>query len=147
MKTFLSLALAATVVGVGLGAAVAADGPIKERRAILKSWGDVSKPIGPMLKGEAPFNLETAQKALTAYVEGSAKLPALFPAGSDVGETDALPAIWKDKAKFDGIFKKLGDEAAAAQASIKDEASFKAAFPKLFGNCKACHDDYRKKKS
>ena len=42
---------------------------------------------------------------------------------------------------------KLSADATAAAASIKDEASFKAAIGGVLGNCKACHDDYRAKKS
>ena len=36
--------------------------------------------------------------------------------------------------------------AKAADAAITDEASFKTNFGKVFGDCKACHDDFRIKK-
>lgn len=146
MKTLtLSLAAAMTLVAVAAGAA---NDPIAERKSILKAWGDATKQPGAVLKGEAKFDLAAAQAALKAYAADAQKLIALFPPTSKTGgETAALPKIWDDKAKFEGLFKKLGEDATKASAAIKDEASFKAEFPKVLGDCKACHDDYREKKS
>ena len=64
--------------------------------------------------------------------------------------------IWKyrsiedpDPKKFAAGFKAANDkfktEIAAAEASIKDEASFKATIPALLKNCGACHEAYRLK--
>ena len=87
------------------------------------------------------------QKALAAYAAGSKELVTLFPDDSKTGgDTAALPGIWTDKAKFTGIYDKLAADSTAAAAAIKDEASMKANFPKVLGNCKACHDDFRQKK-
>lgn len=73
-------------------------------------------------------------------------MPTLFPADSKTGgETKALPSIWENKAKFDGIFAKLDTDLAAAITAVKDEASFKAEAPKVLGNCGACHNDFRAK--
>ena len=88
------------------------------------------------------------QKALAAYAAGSKELVTLFPDDSKTGgDTAALLAIWTDKAKFNGILDKIGADATAAAAAIKDEASLKANFGKVLGNCKACDDDFRAKKS
>ena len=64
--------------------------------------------------------------ALKTYQNAMSKEPALFPPDSKTG--DALPVIWDDDniADLDARFKKLGTDAAAALATIKDEASFKA---------------------
>ena len=141
-KWVLAGALAVLTTGV-----LAAGDPIAERKEILKGWGDATKPVGAALKGEAPFDLGKAQAALKAYSDGSKKLPTLFPENSKTGgKTEALPSIWQNKAKFEGIYAKLDKDAAAALAAIKDEASFKAEYPKVLGNCKACHDDFREKK-
>ena len=138
--------LAAAVVAMASGAIAAGD-PIADRKDIFKGWGDATKPNAGALKGEAPFDLAKAQAALKAYSDGVKKLPALFPDTSKTGgKTEALPSIWENKAKFEGIFAKLDKDATAALAAIKDEASFKAEFPKVLGNCKACHDDFREKK-
>jgi cytochrome c556 len=146
MLSFAAVALTATALAAT--AVTAADDPIKTRKEILKGFGDATKPNAGALKGEVPFNLAAAQAALKAYADGAKKLPDLFPENSKTGgDTEALPAIWQNKQKFLDIYAKLGKDAAAAAAAIKDEATFKAEYPKVLGNCKACHDDFRQKKS
>ncbi len=145
MKSISILAAAGTAVLIVAGSALAAD-PIEDRQAILKGWGDATRPVAAMLKGEAPIDVAVAKAALAAYVAGAAKLPALFPDNSRTGKTEASPRIWTEKARFDGLFAKLGTDAAAANAAITDAASVKPNFAKVLGNCKACHDDFRVKK-
>lgn len=141
------LALAGVIALAAMGSVSAQNDPIAQRKAILKGMGDAAKPVGGMLKGEVPFNLELVQAALKSFSAGSKQLPALFPENSKTGgDTTAAPKIWEEKAKFDAIFAKLDTDAAGALAAIKDEASLKANAGKVFGNCKACHDDYRIKK-
>jgi cytochrome c556 len=139
--------IVAGLLVVAAGAAIAQNDPIAQRKAILKGMGDGTKPVVGMLKGEAPFELAKVQELLKAYSDGSKKLPALFPDTSKTGgETKALPKIWDEKTKFEAIFAKLDKDASDTLALIKDEASFKANFSKVLGNCKACHDDYLAKK-
>ncbi len=129
----------------GFGAAKA--DPIEDRQKILKSFGDTTKPVAAMLKGEAPFDLVPVQAALDTYINGVKKLPDLFPDDSKTGhKTEALPKIWEEKSKFNALYEKLGTDAAAARAGITDIASLKTLYPKVLGDCKACHDDYREKK-
>lgn len=128
-------------------AVVTAATPIGQRKEILNGIGKATKPITAITKGEAQFNSATVEAALATYAEGAAKLPSLFPDNSKTGEeTEALPHIWEDKAKFEALFKKLGDDATAAKGKITDLASLKATFPKILGTCKSCHDEFREKK-
>jgi cytochrome c556 len=100
------------------------------------------------LKGEAPFDLAAVQTALKTFAEAGKKGPSLFPENSKTGhDTAALPAVWTNKADFDAQFAKFAEAATAAQASIKDEASFKATFPGVVRGCGGCHETYRAKKS
>ena len=69
-----------------------------------------------------------------------------FPDDSKTGETDALPAAFEKKADLFARFDKMAADAKAAHAAIKDEASFKAEWPKVVSNCGGCHKDYRKPK-
>ncbi len=142
--TFATLAIAASA-GIAL-AATGADA-IKERRALMKSDGQALRSIIPMLKGQAPFDLATVQNALKTYQNAASKESALFPPDSKTGETNALPAIWEDDnmADLQARFKKFGEDASAALASIKDEASFKAAMPGVLQNCGGCHEKYKAK--
>lgn len=148
-KKIIAGTLLASAVGVAaLSGAYAESAAIAHRQKIFKGMGDATKPVAAMLKGEAAFDLPTAQKALAAYISAAKELPGLFPEDSKTGgDTEALPAIWEQKGKFSAIFDKLAADATDAQKAVKDEASLKANFPKVLGNCKACHDDFRKKKS
>lgn len=120
---------------------------IAARQEIYKGFGEKTKPIGAMLKGDAPFDLPTVKAALQTYVDGTAKLPSLFPPDSKTGhDTAALPAIWDNKSDFEGRFAKLGADAKAALGTITDQASFTTIMPKVLGECGACHKEYRAKK-
>lgn len=145
MKTLQILAVAGVVAGVTVGAALAS-GAISERQTILEGFGDETRGVVGMLKGTAPFDLAKVKATLAAYSAGATKLPGLFPDNSKTGKTAASPKIWDEKARFEGLFAKLKSDATATSAAITDEASFKAEYPKVLGNCKACHDDYRIKK-
>ncbi len=147
MTTFKSAAGAIAILALSATCAAAMSGAdaIKERRALMKENGEVTKPIVPILKGEAPFDLAAVQKALKTYINAAEKMPALFPSDSKTGDTHALPAIWEDTADFDARFKKLGVDAAAALAQVKDEGSFKAVMPNFYKNCGGCHEKYRAK--
>lgn len=139
------LVLAASLVAIGFGAAYAQSNAIAERKDVFKSFGGALRPVGPMMRGEAPFELAKVQDALKVIAAGAPKVATLFPAGSGTGDTKALPVIWTDNAKFLGLFAKLEADAKAAAAAIKDEASFKAEMPKVLGNCGTCHDAFRAK--
>jgi cytochrome c556 len=149
MTTVKSAAGAVAILALSASFALAMSGAdaIKERRALMKENGEVTKPIVPILKGEAPFDLAAVQKALRTYVNAAEKMPALFPPDSKTGETKALPAIWEDTADFDARFKKLGDDAAAALAMVKDPAGFRATMPNFYKNCGGCHEKYRAKEN
>jgi cytochrome c556 len=143
------LAMAGVALALGMTAASAqtVDPAIGARKEVFKGFLAATRPVVPMLRREAPFDLAVVQAALKAYSEGAPKVKGLFPDTSKTGgETEALPAIWTDKAKFDGIFVKFEADAKAAAAAIKDEASFRANFPGVVGNCQTCHDSFRVKK-
>ncbi|HMN72306.1 MAG TPA: cytochrome c [Rhodoblastus sp.] len=148
MKFVVKTLLVSAVAAVAISGAYAQSAAIAKRKDILKGFGDATKPVAAMLKGEAAYDGAAVQKALAAYTAGAKDLKGLFPDDSKTGgDTAALPKIWEDKAKFEGIYDKLAADATAASGAIKDEASLKANFGKVLGNCKACHDDYRAKKS
>jgi cytochrome c556 len=136
-------------VALGVSMAVAQQDVIKERKDIMKGNGDQAKIGAGMAKGEQPFDLAAAQKIFATYVDAAAKMPSLFPDNSKTGEdTAALPKVWEDMADFKARFVKFGDDAKAAQGSVKDLDTFKAAFGDIGKNdCGGCHQLYRAKKS
>ncbi len=120
---------------------------IKERKALLKEMGKATKDPGAMLKQEVPFDLAAVKAALATYKANAPKIAKLFPDDSKTGgETEALPAIWDNKADVTKRYEKLAADATAAEGTITDEISFLEEFPKVVGNCGGCHKQYREKK-
>ena len=136
------LVIAATLVAVAAGVTVAvaqnADA-VKQRReamrVIARAGGDPFK----MTKGEAPFNLAAVQGVLKAIEDSAPKFKASFPDNSKTGGTDATAKVWESRAEFNAIIDKWVVDAKAAAGLIKDEASFKAEYPKLTQTCGSCH--------
>ncbi len=139
---FAALSAAATM-------AVASDDPIKTRKAMMKSVGDSMKVVVPMVKGEVDYDAMKAEQAIRVIQDVATNVVNYFPAGSETGgETEAAPKIWEDMAGFKASAASLeADAGAAATAAAGGLDAFRAAFGKMAGNCKACHEDYRIKKN
>jgi cytochrome c556 len=149
MKLSMLCAVAAVaVVSIAATAVVAQQDPIAARKALMKESGGATAAIVKMAKGEAPFDLATAQKSMKTYQDVAARMPALFPPNSMTGgETTAAPAIWEKMDDFRARFVKFGEDAKAAEVSVKDLDSLKAAVAAVTRNCGGCHETYRVKKS
>ncbi len=145
----LAVAAVGVTVAVGVCAATAQQDPIAARKALMKSNGDAAKIAGAMIKGEQPFDLAAAHKIFATFQDAAAKMPALFPDNSKTGgDTSADPKIWENMADFKAKFAKFGEDAKAADASVKDLDSFKASMGDIGKNdCGGCHQTYRIKKS
>ena len=141
--------VAAAAVVLGAATVVAQTDPIAARKSLMKANGDQAKLGVAMIKGEAPFDLDKAKAIFATFIDAANKMPNLFPENSKTGdETAALPAIWEHMADVKARFAKLGEDAKAAQSSVKDLDSFKAAFSNIGKNdCGACHEHYRQKKT
>lgn len=141
-------AAAVAVVAFGATAVLARQDPIATRQELMKANGKEAKLGAAMAKGEQPFDLATAKKIFATFENAAQKMPALFPPDSKTGnKTTAAPKIWEDMADFKARFKKLGDDAKQASASVTDLASFKTAFAAIGKNCGGCHREYRIKKN
>lgn len=138
----------ASLLALGVTAAIAQSDIVEQRQDLMKQMGAQTRPIGGMLRGQEPFDLAKVQAGLKVFADNSQKAAALFSENTKgVGDTEALPSIWENKAKFDAAMTKFNQDAKTALASIKDEASFKAEMPKVMQNCGACHNEFRKKSS
>jgi cytochrome c556 len=143
--TYRSLALAFLCGILGIGIAVAAGDPIKERRQLMKDNGDAVKQVTAMLKGEKPYDAKAAETAMKAINGSIAQFISLFPKGSETGgDTAAKPEIWANKAEFDAIAKRLDEATAKAAAAAPGGLDgFKTAMGDVGKNCKACHEKFR----
>jgi cytochrome c556 len=145
---FASAVAAVGIIALGATVVLAQQDPIAARKALMKANGQAAGALAKMLKGEAPFDPAVAKKAFASFEDAAAKMPTLFPDNSKIGgETAASPKIWENMADVKARFVKLGNDAKAADASVKDLDSLKAAFSQLGKNCNDCHELYRLKKS
>ncbi len=131
----------------GLGVLAQQDDPISQRQNLMKNNQEQVRALTGMARGQVPFNAAVAQAAFQRIEQNARQTPALFPAGSQQGKTDALPVIWERKADFDARASKLEQDAKAAQAGITDQASLQAAVQRVGQNCGGCHETYRRKQS
>ncbi|MFN3547676.1 MAG: c-type cytochrome [Mesorhizobium sp.] len=143
MKKFVFAAAALTFA---VSASIA--GPAEDREAMMKSFGGALGQLGPIAKGEQPFDAAAVAAAIEALNTNAMKfdVAALFPAGSGEG-TDALPAIWENLADFEAKAEKFkADVAGIAANPPADQAALGAALGAIGGNCAACHQTYRAKR-
>ncbi len=121
--------------------------PIADRKAVMKERGGiVGGQLAPIAKGEKPYDAAVVMAALQALGENAKKWDedALFPAGSNAGDTKASPKIWEDMAGFKAAGDKFeADVAAAIAANPADLDAFKPLFGAIASNCGGCHQAYR----
>ncbi len=146
MRRVTSVVLAAFAVTMALsGAVFGQDDPISVRRALMKNNAAEATIAGQMLRGEAPYDATAAAAAMTQIAANAAKIPSLFPEGSDTGDTNALPAIWQNFPDFEAHAAALGTAAtAAAAAAAQGQEAFTTAFNAVGQACGGCHQTYRK---
>ena len=104
------------------------------------NWGRMAA----MVKGEQAFDRADFAKRAARISFLSHQLDEAYPEGSGAN-TEALPAIWENRADFDAKLDDFQREAQALRLASAgtDEDATKAQFQKVAGTCKACHDDYR----
>lgn len=140
----LALVLAAT--GASLAVAASPADTIAARQANFKKMGGAMKVIKDELAGGADkAKMVGAAKTIAAVARAQGPL---FPKGTGPGagvKTDALPAIWTDRATFDGHAKKLIAEAdkLVAVAGSGNAAAVAAQFKAVGGTCGGCHKAFR----
>lgn len=136
------LALAGAALAQG-GAAGTAE-VIAQRRAGLKRMGQHMEAMKPVV--EAGGEVKSLEPRIDDMITWFRGLPALFPPGSDTGDTKALPAIWQDFGKFEATDQALlGELAKLKQAAAADDKAGFAAMYKTLGPqyCGTCHRPFR----
>ena len=149
MKSILSLALVCAAVSLAMPAHAQFAKPedaIKYRKSVMTLQSAHFGRIAAMASGRVPFDAAVAAEN-AAILETVTRLPlAGFIAGSDKGETRAKPKIWTDTAKFKAVGDKLNADAIKLSAAVKtgNMDTIKSAVGAVGGDCKSCHDDFRK---
>lgn len=143
MKLFVLAATALAITTAG-----AAADAIEQRKANMKERGGIMRTLGPIMQGRADFDAGTVAEALAkleANAAAGSDIDALWPQGSDAGDTKAGSAIWTDFDGYKAANAKYDEAVAAAVAAQpQDLAAFQAAFGPVAASCGACHETYRK---
>ena len=141
----LAIAASAAMIASAFAATASAD-PIAERKQNMRDRGAQMRVLAPIAQGQKPFDAATVHAALDALNADAqaTDVDALWPAGSETGDTKSSPKIWEDMAGFKAESEKFAaDSAAAAAAKPNDLASFQAVFGPVAAHCGTCHQAYR----
>lgn len=139
------LAVAATLATTAnLVAATPAD-DIKYRKAVMSAMGAHMSALSLISFGRVDHPAYAKPHA-SALADMAAQGKSLFPAGTGVGETEALPLIWQEQAEFDKRLTDLEKSTSALRDAVAagDKAATAKAFKAVGESCKGCHDRYRK---
>lgn len=132
---------------LALSAVGASADPITERKDNMKERGSLMRILAPVAQGQQPFDAATVLDALermNANAEAATDLDALWPAGTESGDTKSSPRIWEDRAGYQAASDKFAaDVSAAVDAAPQDLDAFRAVFAPVAANCGACHEPYR----
>ncbi len=138
-------ALAAGAVVGGATIAMAQGDVIAQRKDNRKQTAAAMRAIKGIVDAKGPTAGAVEQAAKLKTLETA--FVKMFPAGSDKGETRALPAIWTDWAGFEAASKNADtayDKLATAAGSGNAEA-LATAFADTGKACGACHQKFQAK--
>lgn len=120
------------------------DDMIKYRKNVMNANGGLMGASNALIQNKVEFKSQLAgyAKALEAL---NKDLPALFPKGSNGGDSEALPDVWNKRAEFERHAKDTQTKAAAfAKAAGGGDPKLAEKFKDLSDSCKSCHKDFRK---
>ncbi|HUD27670.1 MAG TPA: cytochrome c [Novosphingobium sp.] len=142
----MSAALVA-VTGTIAVAASPATTAVTTRQANFKKMGGAMKVLKDQISSGTISKPQAVAAAKTLAATGRAQA-ALFPNGSGASsgvKTDALPAVWSNRAAFDGQMKAFIAQAdkmvVAANSGNLDAVT--AQFKAVGGTCASCHKQFR----
>jgi cytochrome c556 len=146
IKQISAMAIAGLMT-LGVVAAVAQDAfvppataeeALAARKALMREDGGLLRSAGGLTGAEAVAAMQT-------LLDNYTHIPDLFPEGSIVGDSEALPAIWENWDAFVAIVEtgKTAATAGLAAAESGDAAGYAAALQALGATCGACHQQFR----
>ncbi|MEQ9634566.1 MAG: cytochrome c [Devosia marina] len=111
---------------------------VSMRQALMREDGGILRTARDLTGDEAVA-------AMTTLRDNYSHIPELFPEGSIVGDTKALPAIWENWEAFTAIVDTglAAAEAGRAAAEAGDAAGYAGALQTLMGTCGQCHQQFR----
>lgn len=152
-KTLIFIAATALLTACSGGAATGTSSGGKgqysqERSTAFKTMMPNFATMGKIVKGEEAYHPESFKQMAATFLAESQEPFKHFTQDAN-GETgDALPNIWSDAAAFAAAEKQFHEAVAKLNAAAQtgDLAQIKAAYGEVGGNCKSCHDVFRRPK-
>lgn len=147
-KTLVVALIGALAAGSMVGSAtiaMAQGDVIAQRKDNRKQAAAAMRAVKAIVDAKGPTAGAVEQAAKLKTLE--AAFVKMFPAGSDKGETRALPAVWTDWAGFQAASKASDaayDKLAVAAGSGNAEA-LATAFADVGKTCGACHQKFQAK--
>jgi cytochrome c556 len=142
-----TILLAAALVAIPLAAAAQTGLTPEQIVAARQSAYSLSAADFIQIKAAADAGADVHALAFPAraLARWARTLPGLFPAGTNLPNSKALPTVWSDRAGFEA---RAGAYAAAATALAEaaqagDRAVFLTRMTAVGRTCAECHDTYR----
>jgi cytochrome c556 len=148
MKQFVLLAAALVAIPITAALAQPPAGLTPEQIVAARQTGFAqSRGSFVAMKAAADAGADVKQLYVPARTLGrwARTLPSLFPAGTNLAASHALPTVWSDRAGFEAKAAAYAAAATALAAAAQsgDRAVFLARWSDVAGACSACHDSYR----
>lgn len=134
----MTLGVIATVAQDSFVAPTTPEEAVAARKALMRENGMQLRTAGNLAGDEAVATMQT-------LFDNYSHLSLLFPEGSLVGDTKALPAVWERWDEFVAIADATRDSAAAGLEAAKagDTAGYAAALQAVGASCNQCHQIFR----
>jgi len=140
--------MTAVAVTMGISIHAAADTTPEDaadyRSAVMESLRGHIRAASMSVRGLVEDRGQLVNHA-QGLANGTKEFDYLFPVGSNVGESEALPVIWEEPDEFAAAIAKVQEASAAfvAAAESGDAEAIGGAFRNLGGSCRGCHDKFR----
>ena len=119
----------------------------KQRQAVFSLIGSNMGPLGAMAKGKMPIEAKGVEKYATRIEQLSIMLPDYTKHDTSAFNvnTEALPKIWQEPAKFAEKIEALQKAASHLRsvANSDDKSVIKKAIGGVGRSCKGCHDSFK----
>lgn len=146
-KVAVALACAVGWVGTAYAQFSKPERAVEYRQAAFTLMNNHMGRISQAVQGKVPFDKDAVLRS-AEIIEIVGKLPyEAFGPGTDLMESKAKPAIWKEEAKFKQLAADMQAETVKLTAAAKtgNLDNVRAQFRATAKSCDACHDAYREK--
>ena len=146
-KVAVALACAVGLMGTVQAQFSKPERAVEYRQAAFTLMNNHMGRISQAVQGKVPYDKDAVLRS-AEIIEIVGKLPyEAFAPGTDLMESKAKPAIWKEEAKFKQLAADMQAETAKLTAAAKtgNLDNVRTQFRATAKSCDACHDAYREK--